>query len=152
MERFKNAIFKQREEINDRMAEIGEEERNDDNDIITGDDIKKTTKTETEVAVKEAETKDEDENKTKNKPIKKAEKEEAVEAPNSQPVEYYLKHRINKKLIEGLVDNHRFNDSLSRTHVGKIKRRTYNLLPRGPVYEAILRKKITRKEDIGGNC
>ncbi|GKB71711.1 hypothetical protein Tco_0933123 [Tanacetum coccineum] len=62
---------------------------------------------ETEVAVKEAETKDGDENKTKNKPIKKAEKEEAVEAPNSQPVEYYLKHRINKKLIEGLVDNHR---------------------------------------------
>ncbi|GJR69148.1 MAK10-like protein [Tanacetum coccineum] len=28
---------------------------------------------------------------------------------------------------------------------------TYNLLPRGPIYEAILRKKITRKEDIGGN-
>nr|GEV92214.1 hypothetical protein [Tanacetum cinerariifolium] len=28
-------------------------------------------------------------------------------------------------------------------------RNTYNLLPSGPVYEAILRKKITRKEDIG---
>ncbi|GKG64206.1 hypothetical protein Tco_0651307, partial [Tanacetum coccineum] len=39
-------------------------------------------------------------------PIKKAEKEEAVEAPSSQLVEYYLKHRINEKQIEGLVDNY----------------------------------------------
>ncbi|GJZ84633.1 hypothetical protein Tco_0649972 [Tanacetum coccineum] len=39
-----------------------------------------------------------------------------------------LKHKINEKLIEGLVDNHR-----------------------GPVYEAIFKKKITRKEDIGRN-
>ncbi|GJV11035.1 MAK10-like protein [Tanacetum coccineum] len=44
-----------------------------------------------------------------------------------------------------------FNNSLSGARVGKIKGRTYNLLPRGPVYEAILRKKITRKEDIEGN-
>nr|GEX73445.1 reverse transcriptase domain-containing protein [Tanacetum cinerariifolium] len=33
----------------------------------------------------------------------------------------------------------------------KIKKKTYNLSLRGPVYEAILRKKITRKEDIGRN-
>ncbi|GJU41556.1 putative reverse transcriptase domain, reverse transcriptase zinc-binding domain protein [Tanacetum coccineum] len=46
-------------------------------------------------------------NETENEPIKKAEKEETTEAPSSQPVEYYLKHSINKKLIEGLVDNHR---------------------------------------------
>ncbi|GKC56034.1 hypothetical protein Tco_1083632, partial [Tanacetum coccineum] len=38
---------------------------------------------------------------------------EMTEVPSSQPVEYYLKHSINKKLIEGLVDNRRFNDSLS---------------------------------------
>ncbi|GKD41115.1 zinc finger, CCHC-type containing protein, partial [Tanacetum coccineum] len=44
-----------------------------------------------------------------------------------------------------------FNDSLSGIRVGKVKGMTYNLLPRGPVYEAILRKNITRKEDIGGN-
>ncbi|GKD06397.1 hypothetical protein Tco_1181371, partial [Tanacetum coccineum] len=91
------------------------------------------------------------ENGIKNEPIRKDEKEETIEAPNSQPVEYYLKHRINEKLIERLVDNHRFNDSLSGARVGKIKGRTYNLSPRGPVYEAILRKKITKKEDIGGN-
>ncbi|GJT95011.1 hypothetical protein Tco_1090529 [Tanacetum coccineum] len=76
----------------------------------------------------EAETKNRAENGAKNKPIKKPEKEEVVEAPSSWPVEYYLKHRINEKLIEGLVDNNR-----------------------GPVYEAILKKKITKKEDIRGN-
>nr|GFA26239.1 retrotransposon protein, putative, Ty3-gypsy subclass [Tanacetum cinerariifolium] len=90
-------------------------------------------------------------NKTKNRPIKEDEKEEAVEAPSSQAMEYYLKHRINEKLTKGLVDNHKFNDSLSGARVGKIKGRTYNLLAKGPVCEEILRKKITRKEDIKGN-
>ncbi|GKA98849.1 reverse transcriptase domain-containing protein [Tanacetum coccineum] len=74
-----------------------------------------------------------------------------MKASSSQSVGYYLKHRINKKLIEGLVDNHRFNDSLSGIRVGKVKGKTYNLLPSGSVYESILRKKIRRKEDIGGN-
>ncbi|GJY87277.1 zinc finger, CCHC-type containing protein [Tanacetum coccineum] len=76
---------------------------------------------------------------------------ELVEALSSQPVGYYLKHKINEKLIEGLIENHRFNDSLSAVRVGKMKRKTYNLLPRGPVYEAILKKKVTKKEDIRGN-
>ncbi|GJS05712.1 zinc finger, CCHC-type containing protein [Tanacetum coccineum] len=97
--------------------------------------------------VKEAEKED----KAENEPNRKAIKEETTRAPSSQPVEYYLKHRINEKLIEGLVDNHRFNDSLSGSRVGKIKGKTYNLSPRGLVYEVILRKKITRKEEIEGN-
>ncbi|GJS08407.1 hypothetical protein Tco_0365203 [Tanacetum coccineum] len=46
--------------------------------------------------VKEAEKEDEAENE----PNKKAGKDETTEAPSSQPVEYYLKHRINEKLIE----------------------------------------------------
>ncbi|GKC73134.1 zinc finger, CCHC-type containing protein, partial [Tanacetum coccineum] len=125
MERFENAIFKQREEINDRMVEMFGllKELTTSRGMKRGkmimDNIKKATEIETEVAVKESKTKNGAENKTKNKPIKKAEKEEAVKAPSSQPVEHYLKHMINKKLIEGLVDNHR--------------------------------KKITRKEDIKGN-
>ncbi|GJV68389.1 MAK10-like protein [Tanacetum coccineum] len=83
--------------------------------------------------------------------LKKTDEEKSGETPNSQPVGYYLKHKINKKLVEGLIENQRFNDSLSATRVGKMKRKTYNLLPRGPVYEAILQKKITRKEDLEGN-
>ncbi|GKE39541.1 reverse transcriptase domain-containing protein, partial [Tanacetum coccineum] len=35
--------------------------------------------------------------------------------------------------------------------VGKVKGNTYNVLPWGPVYEAILKKKITKKEDVEGN-
>ncbi|GJZ07662.1 hypothetical protein Tco_0541455 [Tanacetum coccineum] len=127
MERFENPIFKQREGINDRMTEMlgllkelttsmdpekEEEEKNDKDDVATGDGIKNPDEPNTKVPVKEAETKNGAKNRTKNKPIKKAEKEEAVEAPSSQPVEYYLKHKINEKLIEGLVDNNRFNDSL----------------------------------------
>ncbi|GJS88365.1 zinc finger, CCHC-type containing protein [Tanacetum coccineum] len=119
-----------------------EEERNDNDDMAADGGINGM---DTEITVKEAE------NETKNKPIKRAEREENGKASRSQPVGYYLKHRINEKLIEGLVDNHRFNDSLLGIQVGKVKGKTYNLLPRGPVYEAILRKKITRKEDIRGN-
>ncbi|GJT99451.1 hypothetical protein Tco_1109790 [Tanacetum coccineum] len=90
-------------------------------------------------------------NETKNKPIKKAQRKEVEEVLSSRPVEYYLKHRINEKLIEGLVDNNRFNDYLSRARVRKVKGNTYNVLPWGHVYEAILKKKITKKEDVGGN-
>ncbi|GJW49248.1 zinc finger, CCHC-type containing protein [Tanacetum coccineum] len=130
MERFKNAIFKQREKINDRINEMfgllkelttsrapekRGEERSEKTDVTTEDDFEKPTKTETEMPVKEAEKEDESENE----PNRKAGKDETIEAPNSQPVEYYLKHKTNEKLIEGLVDNHRI--------------------------------KITRKEDIGGN-
>nr|GEW12131.1 hypothetical protein [Tanacetum cinerariifolium] len=148
MERFENAIFKQREEINDRMAEMfglfkeltismapekalireegkapitknvnyisltrGEEEKSDTDDVATDDGIKKINGLNAEMPVKEAKTKNKAENMIKNKPIKRDEKEEAVEAP----------------------------------------RKTYNLSPRGLVYEAILKKKITKKEDIRGN-
>ncbi|GJV04478.1 zinc finger, CCHC-type containing protein [Tanacetum coccineum] len=42
--------------------------------------------------------------------------------------------------------------ALSETELEKKKcGKTYLCLPRGPVYEAILKKKITKKEDIGGN-
>ncbi|GJS71481.1 MAK10-like protein [Tanacetum coccineum] len=195
MERFENAIFKQREEINDRMTEMfgflkelttsrapekvlmreeakhpvtknvnsislirEEEEKNDGNKVTIGDNIKEPDELDAGMPLKEAENENKAENETKNeltksakKKLTQAEEEEAVEAPSSQPVGYYLKHRINEKLIEGLVENHRFNDSLSTARVGKMKQKTYNLLPRGPVYEAILKKKITKKEDIGGN-
>ncbi|GJY56708.1 zinc finger, CCHC-type containing protein [Tanacetum coccineum] len=184
IERFENAIFKQCEDINDRMTEIfrllkelttrrtpekvlireeakfpvtkninsislarGEEERSDKTNE-TLDNTVKPTITETEIPVTEAERN----NETKNKPIKKAENKEVEEVLSSRQVEYYLKHRINKKLIEGLVDNNRFNESLSKARVGKVKGKTYNVSHRGPVYDAILKKKITKKEDIRGNC
>ncbi|GJW56512.1 zinc finger, CCHC-type containing protein [Tanacetum coccineum] len=74
-----------------------------------------------------------------------------MEAPGSQPIAYYLKHKINEKLIKGLVNNNIFNNSRLGTRVGKKKGKEYKVLPRGPVYDAILKKKITKKEDIRGN-
>ncbi|GKC96533.1 MAK10-like protein, partial [Tanacetum coccineum] len=171
MERFENFIFKQREEINNRMTEMfrilkelttskapEKEEKNDDDNVMIGDSIEEPDGLDAGMPLKESGKENEAEIMTKNKTIKSAEKEltqaeeeEAVEAPSSQPVGYYLKHIINKKLIEGLVDNHRFNDFLSIARVGKMKWKTYNLLPRGLIYEAILKKKITKKADIRGN-
>nr|GEY38573.1 hypothetical protein [Tanacetum cinerariifolium] len=162
MERFKNAILKQREKINNRMIEMigllkelttrrtpekvlireeakfpvtknvnsislarGEEERSDKVEETLDNTVKRAKK-ETEITVKEAERNDE----TKNELIKKAENKETTKSPSSQPVEYYLKHSINKKLIEGLVNNHRFNDSLSGAQARKTKGKTYNVSPK----------------------
>ncbi|GJV06328.1 zinc finger, CCHC-type containing protein [Tanacetum coccineum] len=132
--------------VNSISLARGEEERSDKTDEILNNTVKPTV-TETEIPAKEAERN----NETKNKPIKKAKKKEVEEVLSSWPVEYYLKHRINEKLIEGLVDNNRFNNSLSRARVGKVKGNTYNVLPWGPIFEPILKKKITNKEDVKGN-
>nr|GEU42938.1 zinc finger, CCHC-type [Tanacetum cinerariifolium] len=132
--------------VNSISLARGEEEGSDKTDE-TLDNTVKSTITKMEILVKEAKRS----NETKIKPVKRAEKKEMEELFSSRPLEYYLKHRIIEKLIEGLVDNNIFNDSLSRARVGKVKGKTYNVLPQGPVYEAILEKKITKKEDIGGN-
>ncbi|GJV07462.1 hypothetical protein Tco_1345118 [Tanacetum coccineum] len=127
--------------VNSISLTRGKEEKNDENDVTTVDDIEKTDKSDMKMPVKKAEKDNEAKNGTKNKPIKRAEREEAVKSPSSKPVGYYLKRRINEKLIKGLVDNHRFKDSLLGARVEKMKGKIYKLLPRGPVYNAILKKK-----------
>ncbi|GJW81168.1 MAK10-like protein [Tanacetum coccineum] len=136
----------------------GEEKMNADDNATSDDNIERPDESDAEVQLNKVDKENEAKNRTKNEPLKSAEKKstqfkevESLEVPNSQAVGYYLKHRINEKLIEGLVENHRFNDSLSAARVGKMKWKTYKLLPRGPIYEAILKKKITKKEDIGVN-
>ncbi|GJX67002.1 reverse transcriptase domain-containing protein [Tanacetum coccineum] len=59
------------------------------------------------------------ENGTDNEAIRSVKEEitrdrfkELVEMPRSQPIGYYLKHEINKELIEGLIGNQRYNDFL----------------------------------------
>ncbi|GKA59038.1 MAK10-like protein [Tanacetum coccineum] len=91
------------------------------------------------------------ENGDGNKSIETSENEEVVEAPGSEPIVYYLKHKINEQLIKGLVNNNIFNNSRSGTRVGKKKGKEYKVLPGGLAYDTILKKKITKKEDIGGN-
>ncbi|GJW73913.1 hypothetical protein Tco_0133283 [Tanacetum coccineum] len=67
------------------------------------------------------------------------------------PVMKAPEHKINEKLIKGLVNNSIFNNSRSGTRVGKKKGKEYKILPGGPAYDAILKKMITRKGDIEGN-
>ncbi|GJU65677.1 hypothetical protein Tco_1247512 [Tanacetum coccineum] len=114
MERFENAIFKQREEINDRMIEmfgllkeltanmapekvliraLGEEEKDANDDVTSGDSIERPDGSDAEVPSNEVKKGNEAKNRTTNKPIKsakeeltQAKKEESVEAPSSQPV------------------------------------------------------------------
>ncbi|GKC95949.1 MAK10-like protein [Tanacetum coccineum] len=42
---------------------------------------------------------------------------ELVEMPRLQPIGYYLNHEINKELIESLIGNQRYNDSLLVTRL-----------------------------------
>ncbi|GJY51948.1 hypothetical protein Tco_0442795 [Tanacetum coccineum] len=159
MERFENSIFKQREEINDRMTKMFgllkelTTSRAPEKVLIREEAKFPITKNVNSISLARGEEERSDKtNETLDNTVKPtAERKEVEEVLSSRPVEYYLNHRINEKLIEGLVDNTRFNDSLSRAQVGKVKGKTYNVLPRGPVYEAILKKKITKKEDIRGN-
>ncbi|GJW05509.1 reverse transcriptase domain-containing protein [Tanacetum coccineum] len=60
---------------------------------------------------------------------------------------------INGRMTEmfGLLKELTTNRAPKKDRVGKVKGKTYNVSPRGPIYEAILKKKITKKEDIGGN-
>ncbi|GJR55451.1 MAK10-like protein [Tanacetum coccineum] len=141
IERFKNTIFKQREEINGRMTKMFgllkelTTCRNPEKVLIREESKFPVTKNINYISL--ARGKEERSDKADETP-------DDIEKPNRTETEI-------PKLIEGLVDNHRFNDSLSGTRIGKIKGKSYNVSPKGPVYEAILRKKITRKEDIRGN-
>ncbi|GJR91265.1 MAK10-like protein [Tanacetum coccineum] len=147
MERFENAIFKKREEINGRMTEMFRLLKE-----LT------TSKTPEKVLIREKAkflvTKNVNYISLAREEEERSDKTDVTLGNTKMPTEIKIpvkEHDINKKLIEGLVDNHRFNDFLSRARAGKTKRKTYNISPKGPVYEAILRKRITRKEDIGGN-
>ncbi|GKB84463.1 hypothetical protein Tco_0956735 [Tanacetum coccineum] len=87
MERFENAIFKQREEINDRMAEMFGPLKERTTSMAPKKLLIReeggTNRTDTEMPIKEAGEETEAEKGTKNKPIKRAEREETTEASSS---------------------------------------------------------------------
>ncbi|GJU23167.1 MAK10-like protein [Tanacetum coccineum] len=144
------AKFPVTKNVNSISLTKGEEEGSN-RTKVTPDNAEKLTETETETPVMEVEKINEVENGAGNKSIKTSESEEAEEAPGSQPVAYYLKHKINEKLIKGLVNNNIFNNSRSRTQARKKKEKEYKVLPGGPAYDVILKKKITKNNDIRGN-
>ncbi|GJV42678.1 hypothetical protein Tco_1421118 [Tanacetum coccineum] len=146
MERFKNAIFKQCEGINSRMTEMfGLLKELTTNKIPKKVLIREEAKfpiTKNVNSISLTKGEEERSNMTKATP-------DNTEKPTE--TEAKMPHKINEKLIKGLVNNNRFNNSRSGTRVGKKKGKEYKVLLGGPVYDAILKKKITKKEDIGWN-
>ncbi|GJY06316.1 hypothetical protein Tco_0373370 [Tanacetum coccineum] len=133
MGRFKNVILKQREEINGRMTEMfrllkelttsrtPEKDERERNGTKSTSDCTKEP-TKTKTEMPVVETKEVNKVESKANASKTSKNEEAVEAPGSQP-----ELELEKKGKE------------------------YKILPGGPAYEAILKKRIAKKEDVGGN-
>ncbi|GJT57439.1 hypothetical protein Tco_0992493 [Tanacetum coccineum] len=79
-------------------------------------------------------------------------------SPQPQALETTFKARVQDYMAAHTERMERFKNAIfkqreefHRTRVGKKKGKTYKVLPKGPVYDVILKKKITKKEDIGGN-
>ncbi|GJY18494.1 putative cytochrome P450 [Tanacetum coccineum] len=141
-----------------RSDTIIEEEKGIQDNAMYDNDIVRPNESNTMVPLKEVDKENEAKNgvgdkvvKSDEEKLKKIDEEKLGEAPNSQSVGYYLKHKINEKLVEGLTENQKFNDSLSATRVGKMKQKIYNLLSKGTLHDTILKKKVTKKQDIGEN-
>ncbi|GJU62807.1 hypothetical protein Tco_1244642, partial [Tanacetum coccineum] len=193
----KKAIFKQREEINDRMAKMFwilkelttsrtpekvlvreeasnpitkcvnaislvkmEKDKSIENNEVIDKNVVESSKLKAVEPIELNDIKKKMEDRTDDESVRSMKEEFTgwetkanvlVGMPRLQPIGYYLKHEINKKIIEGLVDNHKYNDSLLATGLGKMDYETYNSLPVGPMYNAILKKKLAKKDDIEGN-
>ncbi|GJR69002.1 hypothetical protein Tco_0015067 [Tanacetum coccineum] len=189
IERFKEAIFKQREEINERMTKMFSllkeftKSESPEKVLVRGEvsnPITKYVHAISLVRIKNDKGTESDTVVDKKivEPSELVDKEDAIDEeinnhyngsmnkdstrcgkyadrllaiPRSQPIGYYLKHEINEKTIEGLVDNHKYNDSLLATRLVKIDNETYNSLPVGPMYDTIFKKKLAKKDERGGN-
>ncbi|GJV14229.1 MAK10-like protein [Tanacetum coccineum] len=126
IERFKRSIFKQRDEINGRMAEMFGLLKE-----LTSSETPKKEKRSIEEPVRIA----------SNEPL--GEEKKIIEPPEPQPVSHYLKHIINKELIKGLVENQRFNDYLLAMQLGKMECKDYHSLPKEPMRKVMLNKRLT---------
>ncbi|GJV04431.1 hypothetical protein Tco_1338000 [Tanacetum coccineum] len=123
------------------------------NDKAIDESVVEPSKSEEEKPLKEVDVMNEVERRVDDKPAKSV-RENVMKNEEEKPARVSSSHavaRINEKLIEGLVENQKINDFLSAARVGKRKRKTYNLLPGGPVHDSILKKKVSKKEDIRGN-
>nr|GEV09146.1 hypothetical protein [Tanacetum cinerariifolium] len=156
MKRFEKSIFKQREEINHRIAEMFgllkeltasrtlekvlvrgeakhlitmhvnsislirmEEEKSVKKNRVVGKNVVEPNKSNVAETLEEVDRDDEVRNAKKDFTRENVRKLE--ETPRSQPVKVYLKHKIIKELIEGLVGNPRFNDSLLAMQSSKME-------------------------------
>ncbi|GJY90125.1 MAK10-like protein [Tanacetum coccineum] len=155
MERFENVIFKQREGINSRMTEMFgllkelTTSRTPEKVLIREEAKFPITKNVNSISL----TKGEEEMR---------DKKEVTPDNTERPTETEAKMQVKKAETKNGAENKAGNKSIKTpkneeavdapgTRVGKKKGKTYKVLPRGPVYDVILKKKITKKEDIRGN-
>ncbi|GJR33070.1 hypothetical protein Tco_1109302 [Tanacetum coccineum] len=154
MERFENAIFKQREVINDRMTEMFgllkelTTSRTPEKLLIREEAKIPITKNVNSISLIRGEEErsdkmDEALDNTVKPTITKMEIPVKEAEGNNETKNKPVKRLKRKKWRKYSV--------LDLARVGNIKGKTYDVLPQGPVYEAILKKKITKKEDIRGN-
>ncbi|GJT36589.1 hypothetical protein Tco_0927008 [Tanacetum coccineum] len=132
------------------------EEKSVRNNRVVGKNIVEPNKSIVEETLEEVDRNDEVNNRTNNGPVRSTGKDltgekvrNLVKTPRPQPIRFYLKHKINKELIKGLVENLRFNDSLLAMQSGKIECEAYHSLPVEPMRKAMLKKMITKMEDMG---
>nr|GEW74855.1 hypothetical protein [Tanacetum cinerariifolium] len=151
MKRFEKAIFKQRDEISGRMAKMFGllkeiTSSTTPEKVLVREEIMNTiTKNVNAILFCRIERKKVEEN---NEVIDKNITEHG-KCSIEEPVRITNKEPLGKE--RKMMEPPGFNDSLLATRVGKIKQKTYNELPRGPINDAILKKKITKEEDIRGN-
>ncbi|GKA15977.1 MAK10-like protein [Tanacetum coccineum] len=157
IKRFKNVIFKQREEINYRMTEMFgllkelTTNRAPEKVLIREEARNPITKNVNSISlIRGEEEKNANDNATSDDsierldgsdaevPLNEVEKEnEAENGTKNEPIKS-AKRELTQVKKEESVEAPNSQPQTERP-------------PRGPVYEAILKKKITKKEDIGGN-
>ncbi|GKE05891.1 hypothetical protein Tco_1397909 [Tanacetum coccineum] len=145
MDRFENAIFKPHEEINDRMTEMFgllkelTASRTLEKVLIREEARHPITKNINSISVIRV---DEENSIVNNRAIG-----ESIVEPIKFEEEKPLKevdemNKVDDKLAKSVRENVTKNEEEGSQEIP---------IPMMPVYEAILKKKITRKEDIGGN-
>ncbi|GJS28290.1 reverse transcriptase domain-containing protein [Tanacetum coccineum] len=102
-----------------------EMEKNIENNIVVDKNVIELSESNAIEPKEEVDIKKEVGYGTNNEPVRSLEEEitgdgieELVEMPRSRYIGYYIKHEINENLIEGLIDNQSYNDSLLETRLG----------------------------------
>ncbi|GJY84860.1 zinc finger, CCHC-type containing protein [Tanacetum coccineum] len=150
--KIRNKIADESWEIIKNLALYDHESWNDSRDFVKPVKAISTSQR----TLEEVDGKGEVENRINNEPARNTKEDltgekirELVETPRSEPIKFYLKHKINKELIEGLVGNSRFNDSLLVMQSRKMECEAYHSLLVESMRKAMLKKMITKKEDMG---
>ena len=73
------------------------------------------------------------------------------EQPTSQPLGYYLKHNVNKETITNWIRGNRHSQSSKMTSNEEEGEDDCDTLPRGPLYEKLLKQKVATKQMAYGN-